>query len=119
VLRRVVPLVAAADVLAGAAFGGNAAAATPPPTKGVVVVNTNLALENASAAGTGIVLTKNGEVLTNNHVIAGATTIKVTVPATKQVRRRRPRLRRITIAYTDALGNAATATVTLAGGPPQ
>ena len=83
-LRRVVPLVAATAVLAGAAFSGNAAAATLPPTKGVVLVNTNLALENASAAGTGIVLTKNGEVLTNNHVIAGATTIKVTVPATKR-----------------------------------
>ena len=47
-------------------------------------MNTNLALENGSAAGTGIVLTKNGEVLTNNHVIAGATTIRVTVPATKR-----------------------------------
>ena len=60
---------------------GNAAAATrttPSPTKGVVIVNTDLALEQASAAGTGIVLTKDGEILTNNHVIAGATTIKVT-----------------------------------------
>ena len=84
VIRRLVPLVAALAVLVGAAFGGNAAAATPSPTKGVVLVNTNLALENGSAAGTGIVLTKNGEVLTNNHVIAGATTIKVTVPATKR-----------------------------------
>ena len=84
VIRRLVPLVAVLAVLAGAAFGGNAAAATPSPTKGVVLVNTNLALENGSAAGTGIVLTKNGEVLTNNHVIAGATTIRVTVPATKR-----------------------------------
>lgn len=56
----------------------------PSPTRGVVLVNTNLALENASAAGTGIVLTKDGEVLTNNHVIRGATTIKVAVPATKK-----------------------------------
>ncbi len=83
-IRRLVPVVAALAVLAGAAFGGEAAAATPSPTKGVVLVNTNLALENGSAAGTGIVLTRNGEVLTNNHVIAGATTIKVTVPATKR-----------------------------------
>jgi S1-C subfamily serine protease len=60
----------------------NAAAATPTPTKGVAIVNTDLALEQASAAGTGIVLTRDGEVLTNNHVIAGATTIKVTIPAT-------------------------------------
>jgi len=84
VIRRLVPLVASFAVLAGSAFGSNASAATSSPTKGVVLVNTNLALENGSAAGTGIVLTKNGEVLTNNHVIAGATTIKVTVPATKR-----------------------------------
>jgi len=34
--------------------------------------------QGAVAAGTGIVLTSNGEVLTNNHVINGATSIKVT-----------------------------------------
>jgi S1-C subfamily serine protease len=69
---------------AAAAKPGPKAAAKPTPTRGVVLVKTNLALENASAAGTGIVLTKNGEVLTNNHVIRGATTITVVVPATKK-----------------------------------
>jgi len=34
--------------------------------------------QGATSAGTGIVLTSNGEVLTNNHVIEGATSIKVT-----------------------------------------
>jgi len=34
--------------------------------------------QGAAAAGTGIVLTSNGTVLTNNHVIRGATSIKVT-----------------------------------------
>ncbi len=34
--------------------------------------------QQATSAGTGIVLTSNGEVLTNNHVINGATAIKVT-----------------------------------------
>jgi S1-C subfamily serine protease len=34
--------------------------------------------QGATSAGTGIVLTSNGEVLTNNHVIDGATSIKVT-----------------------------------------
>ena len=34
--------------------------------------------QQATSAGTGIVLTSNGEVLTNNHVINGATSIKVT-----------------------------------------
>ncbi len=45
-------------------------------------MTTNLAYENASAAGTGIVLTASGEVLTNNHVVRGATTINVVLPAT-------------------------------------
>jgi S1-C subfamily serine protease len=49
-----------------------------------VIVNTNLALQDAAASGTGIVLTKDGQVMTNNHVIAGATTIRVTVPATRK-----------------------------------
>ena len=44
---------------------------------GVVDVNTNLAYENAAAAATGVVIASSGEVLTNNHVIDGATTIKV------------------------------------------
>ena len=34
--------------------------------------------QGATSAGTGIVLSSNGEVLTNNHVIDGATSIKVT-----------------------------------------
>ena len=74
---------AAAALVAVGALAGNAGAATKTTsfTQGVVLVTTNLAYENGSAAGTGIVLTKSGEILTNNHVIRGATTIKVTVPA--------------------------------------
>jgi S1-C subfamily serine protease len=44
----------------------------------VVDVNTVLKYENGQAAGTGIVLTSTGEILTNNHVIRGATNVKVT-----------------------------------------
>ena len=51
---------------------------------GVVVVNTNLAYENGEAAGTGIVLTSSGEVLTNNHVVRGASTIHVVLPQSKR-----------------------------------
>nr|WP_240942849.1 trypsin-like peptidase domain-containing protein [Planosporangium thailandense] len=47
-------------------------------TPGIVDVNTTLGLQGAQAAGTGIVLSSTGEVLTNNHVIAGATAISVT-----------------------------------------
>jgi S1-C subfamily serine protease len=43
-----------------------------------VDVNTTLGYEAEEAAGTGIVLTSTGEVLTNNHVIDGATSISVT-----------------------------------------
>ena len=49
---------------------------------GVVVINTNLAYQGAAAAGTGMVLRSNGEILTNNHVIKGATTITVRIPGT-------------------------------------
>ncbi len=45
---------------------------------GLVDVNTTVGYENEEAAGTGIVLTSGGEVLTNNHVIDGATRIRVT-----------------------------------------
>src|SRR5262245_35547228 len=44
----------------------------------LVDINTNLGLQGGQAAGTGQVLTSDGEILTNNHVIAGATSIKAT-----------------------------------------
>lgn len=79
-------LVATAVLAAAAAGPADRAHATTAPapllTRGVVLVETNLAYQNAQAAGTGIVLTSSGEVLTNNHVIRGATTITVIVPAT-------------------------------------
>ena len=45
---------------------------------GLVDINTTLSYQNGQAAGTGMVLTASGEVLTNNHVIEGATDIQVT-----------------------------------------
>ena len=45
---------------------------------GLVDVVSTLGDQNAEAAGTGMVLTSTGEVLTNNHVINGATSISVT-----------------------------------------
>jgi S1-C subfamily serine protease len=47
----------------------------------VDVVSTE-AYQNEEAAGTGMILTSTGEILTNNHVIDGATSIKVTVVST-------------------------------------
>lgn len=61
---------------AATALDADAVAAKVNPA--IVNVNTELGLQGAAAAGTGIVLTADGEVLTNNHVVAGATSIKVT-----------------------------------------
>ena len=66
-----------------------AAAVTP----GVVDVNTfaRSSYSGASSnseplgAGTGMILTSSGEVLTNNHVIEGATSIRVTIPGSGAV----------------------------------
>src|ERR1019366_1530512 len=44
----------------------------------LVDVNATLGYENEAALGTGMVLTSSGRVLTNNHVINGATSISVT-----------------------------------------
>ena len=48
---------------------------------GVVLVDANLGHGNRTE-GTGIVLTRGGEVLTNNHVIEGALSVRVTIPET-------------------------------------
>ena len=69
-------LVAVAFVAALAFARGN------PIGTGVVVIETNLAYQGGAAAGSGMVLTPSGTVLTNNHVISGATTIRVVVPNT-------------------------------------
>jgi S1-C subfamily serine protease len=48
----------------------------------VVDINTTLANGQGEAAGTGMVLTSSGEVLTNNHVIANSSDIRVTIGGT-------------------------------------
>ncbi|SDS17348.1 serine protease, S1-C subfamily, contains C-terminal PDZ domain [Friedmanniella luteola] len=56
--------------------------ATAAESAGVVLVDTVLGYEDAAGAGTGIVLTSTGEILTNYHVVEGATAIRVTVAST-------------------------------------
>ncbi len=51
---------------------------TAPVEAAVVQINTNLDYQNAIGVGTGIVLSPDGEVLTNNHVVEGATGISGT-----------------------------------------
>ena len=88
--------VVAAGVGAGAAIGlshGSPAGSTAASTStdelstsqiasrvdpGLVDVTSTLGYQDATAKGTGIVLTSNGEILTNNHVINGATSVSVT-----------------------------------------
>lgn len=81
--RRALMLALAGLVAAGIATGVALARSTPPTIgSGVVVIETNLAYQNGAAAGTGIVLTRSGRILTNNHVIRGATTVRVVLPGT-------------------------------------
>jgi S1-C subfamily serine protease len=53
----------------------NAIAAKVDPA----IVNINTTLANGRAAGTGMLISSTGEILTNNHVIADATDIKVVI----------------------------------------
>ena len=71
----------------GSSTGATVAAATEATADqlvGVVDITTVLGYQNGEAAGTGMVLTANGEILTNNHVVDGATSITVTVLSTGQ-----------------------------------
>ncbi|MGI8679455.1 MAG: S1C family serine protease [Jatrophihabitans sp.] len=56
--------------------------ATASQQVGVVTVVSTLKYQQAQSAGTGMVLSSDGEILTNNHVINGATSIVVTVEST-------------------------------------
>jgi S1-C subfamily serine protease len=56
--------------------------ATAEESTGVVLVDTVVDYGQGEAAGTGLVLTAGGYVLTNHHVIADSTSITVTVPST-------------------------------------
>ncbi|MDQ1462605.1 MAG: hypothetical protein QOI08_4089 [Actinomycetota bacterium] len=73
-------------------FGGNGGTTTP--STGALdmnaiaakvdpaLVNINTTLAQGRAAGTGMLISSTGEILTNNHVIADSTSIKVTVGGT-------------------------------------
>jgi S1-C subfamily serine protease len=56
----------------------NAASIASRVSPGLVDINITVDYGQARAAGTGMVLTPDGKVLTNNHVINGATSISVT-----------------------------------------
>src|SRR6478752_5547234 len=75
VLATLAPAVAASP--AGAAGHSPHAPVKARPNVGIVNVYTTLGFEQGRAAGTGMIISRSGEVLTNNHVIRGATKFKV------------------------------------------
>jgi S1-C subfamily serine protease len=62
----------------GSGGPSNAAAIEKAVDPALVDINATFNYQQSSGEGTGIVLTSTGEVLTNNHVIEGATSISVT-----------------------------------------
>ncbi len=72
------PSVAASGAPASTGSGSTVSSIAAKVDPGLVDIDTTLGYSGEEAAGTGIVLTSNGEILTNNHVIDGATTIRVT-----------------------------------------
>ena len=53
------------------------AAASGPPEPGIVDVTASLGFQGLDTLGTGMVIDRSGEVVTNNHVIRGETSIRV------------------------------------------
>ncbi len=87
-LRRLPGMLAVLTLLAGVVAAPAPATPIPAPrapldqsvllsqvVPGLVDINTTLSYQGAVGAGTGILLSPDGEVLTNNHVIEGATDI--------------------------------------------
>ena len=70
------------DTSAAGALSSQVQAIVGKVNPSIVDINTVLAYQGGNAAGTGMVLTSSGEVLTNNHVVSGATSIKVTAVTT-------------------------------------
>lgn len=67
----------------GASTQSSATAATDDEKAGVVTIVSTLNYDASyKSAGTGMILTSGGLVLTNNHVVQGATSIQVTVEST-------------------------------------
>lgn len=56
--------------------------ATTAQESGLVYIDTTLDYGTGKAAGTGMVLTSDGEILTNHHVVEGATSISVQIVST-------------------------------------
>ncbi|HKW06539.1 MAG TPA: trypsin-like peptidase domain-containing protein, partial [Candidatus Dormibacteraeota bacterium] len=74
------PISAATPATGSGNTSGNSVAAKVDPA----IVDINTTLGNGQAAGTGMIISSNGEILTNNHVVTGSTSISVTVQGRSQ-----------------------------------
>jgi S1-C subfamily serine protease len=81
VIGLMAPFRAAAGIALSGLTASDAEARVDP---GLVLINTDIGYQHAAGAGTGIVLSQDGEVLTNNHVVEGATHITATDVGTGQ-----------------------------------
>ena len=80
-----VPTPAVSPAVSPAAGGGTGSRVQQVVNKvepGLVVINTTMQYSSEAGAGTGMVINRDGLVLTNNHVIEGSTKITATVVAT-------------------------------------
>jgi putative serine protease PepD len=96
-------------VSTGALTVAQVVAKVEPAVVAVNVTTSGGRLGTGSAAGTGIVLTSDGQVLTNAHVISGATTVHVTLSGETQARA-------ATIVATDTQADLALLRITGASG---
>jgi len=76
VKRALLPVLAALSLAVASPALAARAAAKPVANQGIVNIYTTLGFQNASAAGTGMIVTPGGLVYTNNHVIRGATVLR-------------------------------------------
>lgn len=58
--------------------------ATDAQSAGLVLIDTEVGFGTGKAAGTGMVIDKDGIVVTNHHVVEGSTSVSVTIPETGQ-----------------------------------
>lgn len=85
--------------------------ATADQLTGLVRIASTLKYQGGRAAGTGMILSSTGEVVTNHHVVQGSTSLRVTVMSTGQSYR-------ATVVGTDAKDDVAVLQIQNAGGLP-
>jgi S1-C subfamily serine protease len=87
--------------ISGGAGAKAAAAAAKAVSPGIVNIISEPRYQNGTLEGTGMILTSNGLVLTNNHVVQGTSKWKVKIPSTHQT------FTSVTVLGTDATDDVA------------